>query len=397
MKSTFLLARLSVVLGPLLSAYSTFASTPDCGTPVGRLPTGPAWTINLSGSHACFSSGTVLQVADVSVPAAPAIVGGVNLPDVIWNTALSGDSVYVVDRRGNLRVVDISTPGTPVELGLFDTPGFASDVAVSGQNALVADFFYGLRVVDTSVPAAPTEIGSVPLPGHPVSIATDGAIAVVASSPYGIRVVDVSTPSSPAEVGWITGDGHDITLEGGYAFTAGDTGLRVIDVSTPAAPFEVGSWEAPPGFYMQSVALSGDFAYLCNQGYNLWKIDISNPANPFQAGIGAVVGSNNIAVAGSYGYLAADDSGLRVIDVGSSPFSEVGFIEVPGEAWSVSPRGGRSGPACRYEPVVLSRALQVRHRHHAPAIPEGLAPDSGTGPAAGWPPVGLRDQFRSGL
>ena len=66
-------ASLIVMLTVILS-LATPALAQDCPELVGRWPYGAAIAVAVSGNHVYFGDGTALMVADVSDPAAPAVV-----------------------------------------------------------------------------------------------------------------------------------------------------------------------------------------------------------------------------------------------------------------------------------------------------------------------------------
>ena len=134
--------------------HQPFAFAQGCPELVGRWPYGPTEAVAISGNYAYFGSGTVLQIANVSVQATPQLVGEVVLPGVVRGVAVSGGYAYVADSYSGLRVIDVSTPAAPVEVGFYVTPGNAFGVAVSGDHAYVADGDAGLRVIDVSTPSA---------------------------------------------------------------------------------------------------------------------------------------------------------------------------------------------------------------------------------------------------
>ncbi len=67
-----------LVIGSMASTSTALAQ--DCPELVGRWPYGPAYAVSASGDYAYFGSGTVLQIADVSVPETPQLVAEVVLP-----------------------------------------------------------------------------------------------------------------------------------------------------------------------------------------------------------------------------------------------------------------------------------------------------------------------------
>ncbi len=78
----------------------------------------------------------------------------------------------------------------------------------------------------------------------------------------------------------------------------------------------------------EAVAVQGNYAYI-GLGPRLVILDVSTPASPSLAGqtgiLPAVV--RGLAVAGNYAYVAADDQGLRIIDVADPAHpTGVGFM-----------------------------------------------------------------------
>jgi hypothetical protein len=101
-----------------------------------------------------------------------------------------------------------------------------------------------------------------------------------------------------------------------------------------AAPSMVGSLDIP---WASGVYVSGSYAYVAAIGIE--KVDITNPANPvIVSSTGETAFSiNDIHIAGTYAYVAADTSGLLIMDI--SDFRNpnlVGSLETPYRARSVS-------------------------------------------------------------
>ena len=77
----------------------------------------------------------------------------------------------------------------------------------------------------------------------------------------------------------------DVAVSGDLAFVADNgTGLLVIDITNPAGPTLVGACDTPADAY--SVATSGDLAIVGDDD-GITVIDITNPTNPTILGAGA--------------------------------------------------------------------------------------------------------------
>ena len=206
---------------------------------VGRWPYGPAYAVVIQGRYAYLGSGGVVFVLDISDPSSPRRLGGCATPGIVEGLFVSGDYLYVADRKAGLRVIDISDPYSPREVGAYDTPGRAWDVHVSGSYAYVADGYEGLRIIDISDPYSPREVGACGTPGYARGVHVSGSYAYVADEYEGLRIIDISDPSYPEEVGAYDTPGRawDVHVSGSYAYVADAwEGLRIIDISDPYSP-----------------------------------------------------------------------------------------------------------------------------------------------------------------
>lgn len=135
--------------------------------------------------------------------------------------------------------------------------------------------------------------------------------------------VAVLTVASPINVafkgnwpGYWGGAANDVQVEGVYAYVAADSGLLVLDVSNPDQPFQVGLYTTDSPAIR--VVVTNGFAYLLTKsnevvGAKCSRLDVHNPALPkklkeYQASTPA-----DVAVKGSYIYLA-DGYSLRVLN-----------------------------------------------------------------------------------
>jgi DNA-binding beta-propeller fold protein YncE len=130
-----------------------------------------------------------------------------------------------------------------------------------------------------------------------------------------------------------------VAVTGNYAYVADEgSGLRIINVSNPATPTEVGFYDTPG--WAQGVAVAGNYAYVADGGSGLRIINVSNPATPTEVGFYDSPGNaEGVAVVGNYAYVA-DRGGLRIINV-SNPAAptQVGFCNTPEDANDVAVAG----------------------------------------------------------
>jgi len=94
--------------------------------------------------------------------------------------------------------------------------------------------------------------------------------------------------------------------------------------------------------YPAGVAAAGEYVYVAAGQSGLRVVDVSTPTAPWQAGIvNTPGGASDVSVAGGYAYVADEQSGLRVIDI-STPTApvEVGHLDTPNWAVEVAVAGG---------------------------------------------------------
>lgn len=138
---------------------------------------------------------------------------------------------------------------------------------------------------------------------------------MIASAQDSLNVTTVSQLNMGAQ---------NVTNSGSCAYVVGGD-LCVVDVSIPAAPIELGNFRLPSWAF--DVAVSGSYAYVANYDDGLRIIDVSNPADPYEVGYCNMLGTeSSVAVSGSYAYVVTMALiSLRVVDISdpSAP-SEVG-------------------------------------------------------------------------
>lgn len=322
------------------------------------------WGVAVAGNYAYVSTAGTLQLVDVTDPAHLTAAGF--FPTAAENATVVGNYAYIA-ARDNLEIVDVSDPANPTSASFLDIPWIATGVAVEEGLALVADE-RSVRVINVTNPAIPVEVGFYAYrgPRAPYGVAIQDSLVLVADEERGVITIDLRDPARPAEVGFCGGLAHALAVAGDYAVAVSPwEGLQVIDVSHPAGPIVVGQL---PGVMGVDVAVAGTYAYVASAWYGggLRIIDISNPMNPNEVGTFEVQSYPiGVAIQGNYAYLA--DESLRIIDVSNPHLPvQVGYYESPGQALDVVLEGDYAYLADRYEGM---RVLNVSD----PTNPFGIA------------------------
>jgi RNA polymerase sigma factor (sigma-70 family) len=335
------------------------------------------WTAELAvaGNYAYLADGRAgLQVIDVSDPASPVRVGGIDTGSSAKDVVVSGNHAYMADFRAGLQIIDITDPAHPIRVGGSKTntssPDGARGVAVSGNYAYLADGAKGMQVIDISDPVNPVPVGGIATIGsgsRARAVEVAGNYAYVTSlTSRGTTMVDISDPANPVRVGSFDIGGDGIAVVGDRVYTSNANGsLQVLDISDPLNPAQVGEVEDDGNRHsFRGVAIAGTHAYVAGGPNTFLVIDVSDPANPVEVGFHeSRHQATGVAVVGTLAYVADGIAGMQIIDV-SDPAN-------PKEAGAYDARGVANGVAVagNYAYLAASDGLKSRPGD----------PDSGTG------------------
>jgi hypothetical protein len=198
------------------------------------------------------------------------------------------------------------------------TQGYPHDVEVTGGRAYIADGQAGLAVFDVSNPESPALLG-VKMDSMNVAwgVAVAGSYAYVSYGTKELYIVDVSRPESLRVAGELEypqpGYGYNAAIKDTLAFLAADAQFIIVNVAQPAYPNLVFQYRYPRD--CRDVAVSGSYCYVaCGQlGVAVWKIESLPPRQV--ASFDTPANALSVAVAGSYLYVADTRNGLIAVDV----------------------------------------------------------------------------------
>lgn len=301
-----------------------------------------------------------LYIYNVAAPDAPVLAGSYSAGIAMARgVAVSGSYALVVDfsftnTGGNygweatydcaLRVLDVSDPANPTLAATFALDsataypyGQTSDqqdpigIAVDGNYAYVAERGAGLRVVNWTDGFAPSNgAGAVAAVlsnaeggnqgnAHAYAVSLRDGYAYAAMDYYGIMIVDIGAPGAPVRVSndsyFANGRIRAIEANGAWLFTTSlDLGLQIFRRDDPEAPRRLRN---TPLSYPTTLAVNGAVAYLYSAyAYTHAVIDMNLPLGLVDTAFIATSGlCRDVAVEGSYAYVADGAAGLRIFDV----------------------------------------------------------------------------------
>jgi hypothetical protein len=216
-----------------------------------------------------------------------------------------------------------------------------------------------LGPIDISIPTAMIEKDWYQLgwttggPARPHEMAAMGNYVYVADDIFGFQVLNVSDPTAIYTVTTLLDiDATSVTLAGHYAYVGGEQQegalerqrLIIVDIADPLHLVKIGSYDTQGSIW--NIAVVGSYAYLAEApsgptGGGLRVLDLSDPTAPAAVGFYDSPGEAlAVAVDGPYAYLADGNAGLQLTDI-SDPTTPTAIdtYDTPGRAASVAVMG----------------------------------------------------------
>ena len=223
-----------------------------------------------------------------------------------------------------------------------------------------------------------------------------GLLFVLTTSAFAATAAGTQPPWQM--IGQIGGPTQSVAVQGKYAYVGVGLRLIVLDLSDPTSPREIGS-SAPFADFVRDIAVSGTFAYVAAGGAGLRVLSVSDPTRPMEVGSIQLRGyAEGVAVSGATVVLADGPYGLRVIDVSNpSNATEVGSAFSLNYAFKVAIDGHYAYVAAAGAGLLIADlATPAKPREIAtlatPGYAYGLAVDAGkVYIAGGWEGLVIAD------
>lgn len=276
--------------------------------------------VAVSGELIIVADGTGgLDIIDGSDPVNPVILSSLLQP-YFGVSSLITDGVFVYaisDQLRKLFILDISDPSSPLLIGEAGTAVYPTGIAKYGKYVLLSIKHLGLEVFDISDPSLPVHVSFAVTQGlaYDIAISGDYAFLPTLATSGLLEVVDISDPAAPSLVAaLVTPHAEDqplcVTVWGQYIVMGGFFHLYTIDISDPVAPSLVGSVMIGSGY---NVMVEGGIAYVVGQDLKTVRLD--DPTEPIILGVVDLGDTGKgLALMGDHVLVAADDSGLQIID-----------------------------------------------------------------------------------
>ncbi|HOH97152.1 MAG TPA: chitobiase/beta-hexosaminidase C-terminal domain-containing protein [Candidatus Cloacimonadota bacterium] len=285
---------------------------------------GTANKVAVSGNYAyVIGSYQGITIINIENKRNPVVVGYHSLPDTPEYIAASDNTVFITytypQNPGGtwtkLTAIDVTNHLLPQTIDSISwSLGYAT-FTVNGQYAYLIGS--SLKIVDISNPNNLNEVGSCsPSAFGAKDIVVNGNIAFAAinGSFEGVRAYNISDPNNPSQIGSRSIDGaNDIYAEGNYVYlSTGSGGLKIIDASTPSSMTVIATCSTS-----SYLTKSSDYIFTLDTSRDLSIINVADPTQPQVVQNLITPGaSKELCTKDTYLYVADDDMGLQIYDIG---------------------------------------------------------------------------------
>ncbi len=244
--------------------------------------------------------------------------GGFRTPGNALDIAVVGSNAYAIDSKEDLLVLKVNErDGSFLLTSNHDVPDKAEKIKIFGNRAYISNNNNRFMIYDISVPDNPIPLGYIDLQTPIENFIVIGSYAYLAAEDMGLVILDVSHDIEISIAGQYNQvqNAHDVDVRGMYAYVAskGD-GYHVLDISNFERITEIGRESTLSD--AQLVRIVDDYVYVADD-----LIGLKSFYNPilFNFREQEVAKSQglyeDVIVKGNYAYIAAGDSGIKVIDI----------------------------------------------------------------------------------
>ncbi len=122
------------------------------------------------GNLLLIAENTVIEILDITNPAAPQVSVMAPVPDQCFDAAISGTTLYIALHNTGIAIVDISSLPSTVPLGSIPTVNQSTDVLLANQGVLYVADNNLLIAYNISVPGSPYEMARFEAPAKIISL-----------------------------------------------------------------------------------------------------------------------------------------------------------------------------------------------------------------------------------
>ncbi len=213
---------------------------------------GLAKSVGASGGYTYSDDGSIwpshLKVMDFTNPYAPVLVNTIETNQLMREMKIVGGYGYIGDHA--FQIADLSNPAAPIIIGNYQPIYNVNGLDIQGNLVYLAAG-QNLIIIDATDKQHPVALGDLGLAYDVRGIDVDGNYAYAAWTNFnyiggGFSIIDVSNPANPIEVSRVltTWGAHGISVDKNTLFVgAGNQGLLMFDVSDKSNPSQIGYFD----------------------------------------------------------------------------------------------------------------------------------------------------------
>jgi hypothetical protein len=260
----------------------------------------------------------------------------------VSDLAINGSWLYALVEPGRLEVIDVAEPAAPRTVGTLHVDHRLRRLLLDESRAYLLGFDEPAVVVDVSDPTSPRLLGTLHLPGAPYLLRVANQRIYSLDERGRLWVFDASDPVKPVQVaatGSLLPAPTALTARDGLLYIADyEAGVVVVDATAPGQPHVIGHYTPTGTQLLVDLALVGSYLYVARDNGGLLILDVSDPTRPTPAALVPLTSpALAVAVVDTRAYVLESRCGLRLFDV-SEPTAPVssGFHGTTGLPWRLA-------------------------------------------------------------
>ncbi|MFW9779902.1 MAG: LVIVD repeat-containing protein [Candidatus Heimdallarchaeota archaeon] len=295
-----------------------------------------------SSPGSCVSpDATGISLIDVTDPSEPRILDQFYDGGQPHGIVIIGNTLFLADHCDGLEIYDITNPNAVTEIGEFSDFQLAHDLKIKGNYAFVADYRTGLVVLDVTDHNNISLVSNYTDTGPIYHIEMIGETAYVSHSlgfegkpDFSLILLDITDPLNITEIARYDIKANSIAASGDIAYIAADSsGLLVYNTSNPSELRELGSYQ-DVGRLMDLV-LNDNLVFTTDfENNKLIVFNVTDPTDPQYASSYTSVGQTlALDLDENYAYITNFPNGIVEIiqynrDYSTAPTSATSGFEI---------------------------------------------------------------------
>lgn len=279
-----------------------------------------------------------------------------------WGYAANGREYALLGVKNGTSIIEITDSGSAAEVAFFSSAFSTWKDIKTYQNFayVVTESGGGMQIIDlTDLPNSATLVNTYTgfLTSHDIYIDEPNAMLYAeGSGGVATRAISLADPVNPVEVSTFGLNNHDMYARDNIVYVAeGSPGsIGIFDLTNPFSPTFLARFPVPGGGFAHNCWLSDDGNFLIttqettNRTVKVFDIQDFNNAFVTDDYLGPSNLAHNAAFSGNFAYISHYADGLRILDV-SNPANifEAGYYDT-------SPSGGGFNGAWGVFPPLLS-------------------------------------------